>query len=155
VRPPRRCAAGPRPTPDRIEQTVEIAAPPEDVFPYLEVSHERLRWMGLLVESAPVEKGRFHDVFEDRGHRIDIDAEVVERDPPRLLVVRLRSSSFEATSTQKLEAVDVGTRLTTVVETTYTKRLARLAGPFVARRAQQQLERDLETLKELAEVRPC
>jgi hypothetical protein len=76
---------------------------------------------------------------------------VDERDVPRLLVVRLRARSFEATSTQRLEAVDGGTRLTTVVETTYTKRLARLAGPFVARRAQQQLERDLERLKELAE----
>jgi hypothetical protein len=107
--------------------------------------------MGVLVESEPLEEGRFRDVFEDRGHRIEIDAEVAERDPPRLLVVRLRASSFEATSTQQLEAVEGGTRLTTVVETTYTKRLARLAGPFVARRAQRQLERDLETLKALLE----
>jgi hypothetical protein len=107
--------------------------------------------MGVLVESEPRDEGRFRDVFEDHGHRVEIDAEVVERDPPRLLVVRLRASSFEATSTQKLEAVDGGTRLTTVVETTYTRRLARLAGPFVARRAQQQLVRDLERLKELAE----
>jgi hypothetical protein len=109
--------------------------------------------MGVLVESEPLDERRFRDVFVDRGHRIEIDAEVVERHPPRLLVVRLRASSFEATSTQKLEALDGGTRLATVVETTYTRRLARLAGPFVARRAQQQLERDLETLKELAEAR--
>jgi hypothetical protein len=107
--------------------------------------------MGVLVESEPLDEGRFRDVFDDRGHRIEVDAEVVERNLPRLLVVRLRASSFEATSTQKLEAVDSGTRLTTVVETKYTRRLARLAGPFVARRAQQQLERDLERLKELAE----
>jgi hypothetical protein len=109
--------------------------------------------MGLLVESEPLDEGRFRDVFDDRGHRIEIDAEVAERDPPRLLVVRLRASSFEATSTQRLEAVDGGTRLTTVVETTYTKRLARLAGPLVARRAQQQLERDLGRLRELVEGR--
>ena len=105
----------------------------------------------MLVESEPLGEGRFRDVFDDHGHRIEIEAEVVERDPPRLLVVRLRASSFDATSTQKVEAVDGGTRLTTVVETTYTKRLARLAGPLVARRAQQQLERDLEVLKQLAE----
>jgi hypothetical protein len=107
--------------------------------------------MGVLVDSEPVDEGRFRDIFEDHGHRIEIDAEVVERDPPRLLIVRLRASSFEATSIQELAAVADGTRLTTAVETTYTKRLARLAGPFVARRAQQQLERDLETLKQLAE----
>jgi hypothetical protein len=111
--------------------------------------------MGVLVESEPLEEGRFLDVFEDRGHRIEIDAEVAERDPPRLLVVRLRAASFEATSTQTLAAAGRGTRLTTVVETTYTKRLARLAGPFVARRAQHQLERDLETLKALLEKPPA
>jgi uncharacterized protein YndB with AHSA1/START domain len=85
----------------------------------LEASDKRLRWMGVLVESEPLDEGRFRDVFDDHGHRIEIEAEVVERDPPRLLVVRLRASSFEATSTQRLEAVDGGTRLTTVVETTY------------------------------------
>ena len=108
--------------------------------------------MAVLVESEPLGEGRFRDVFEDRGHRIEIDAEVLERDAPRLLVVRLRASAFEATSTQQLEPGGAGSRLTTRVETTYTKRLARLAGPVVARRAQRQLEHDLQTLKELVEA---
>ncbi len=109
--------------------------------------------MGVLVESERLGEGRFRDVFEDHGHRIEIDAAVVERDPPRQLVVRLRGRTFEATSTQRLESVGGGSRLTTRVETTYTKRLARLAGPLVARRAQRQLEQDLQALKELVEGR--
>jgi carbon monoxide dehydrogenase subunit G len=109
--------------------------------------------MGVLVESEPLAEGRFRDVFEDHGQRIEIDAEVLERDPPRRLVVRLHASAFEATSTQRLEQAGEGSRLTTRVETTYTKRLARLAGPLVARRAQRQLEQDLATLKELVEAR--
>jgi carbon monoxide dehydrogenase subunit G len=109
--------------------------------------------MGVLVESAPLGAGRFRDVFEDHGQRIEIDAEVLERDPPRRLVVRLHASAFEATSTQRLEQAGEGSRLTTRVETTYTKRLARLAGPLVARRAQRQLEQDLATLKKLVEAR--
>jgi uncharacterized protein YndB with AHSA1/START domain len=121
------------------------------VFPFLEASDERLRWMGVLVESEPVGNGRFRDVFEDAGQRIEVDAEVLEREPPRLLVVGLRARSFEATSTQRLEPAGAGTRLETRVDTTYTKRLARLAGPLVARRAQRQLEEDLARLKELAE----
>jgi uncharacterized protein YndB with AHSA1/START domain len=107
--------------------------------------------MGALVESEPLGEGRFRDVFEDAGQRIELDAEVLEREPPRLLVVRLRAPSFEATSTQRLEPEGEDTRLMTRVETTYTKRLARLAGPLVARRAQRQLERDQATLKELTE----
>jgi carbon monoxide dehydrogenase subunit G len=108
--------------------------------------------MGVLVESEPLGEGRFRDVFEDHGHRIQIDAEVLERDLPRRLVVRLRGSAFEATSVQQLEPGGPGSRLTTRVETTYTKRLARLAGPLVARRAQRQLEQDLQALKELVEA---
>ena len=109
--------------------------------------------MGVLVESEPLGEGHFRDVFEDHGQRVEIDAEVLERDPPRRLVVRLHASAFEATSTQRLEPVRDGSRLTTQVETTYTKRLVRLVGPLVARRAQRQLEQDLATLKELVEAR--
>jgi hypothetical protein len=107
--------------------------------------------MGLLVESETLDERRFLDVFEDHGHRIDIEAEVVRHEPPRLLEVRLRANAFEATSKQRLEAAGDGTRLTTVVETAYTTRLARLAGPLVARRAQRQLETDHAALKKLVE----
>jgi hypothetical protein len=121
------------------------------VFPYLEASEQRLRWMGALVESEPLAKGRFRDVFEDHGQRIELEADVERREPPGILVVRLRGSAFEATSTQRLEEEGEGTRLSTVVETEYTRRLARLAGPLVARHAQRQLEADLAALKELVE----
>jgi uncharacterized protein YndB with AHSA1/START domain len=131
---------------------VEIAAPPERVFPHLVGSEERRAWMGLLVESEPLGEERFRDVFLDHGQRIEIDAQVQRNEPPELLQVRLETAFFVARSTQRLEAIPAGTRLTTVVETDYTKRLARLAGPLVARRAQAQLERDLAALKDLVEA---
>jgi carbon monoxide dehydrogenase subunit G len=121
------------------------------VFPFLEASEQRLRWMGALVESEPLDEGRFRDVFEDHGQRIELEAEVERRDSPRLLVVRLRGRAFEATSTQQLEEVGESTRLSTVVETEYTSRLARLAAPLLTRRAQRELEADLTALKELVE----
>jgi hypothetical protein len=121
------------------------------VFPFLEASQQRLRWMGALVESEPLDEGRFRDVFEDHGQRIELEAEVEHRDAPRLLVVRLRGSAFEATSTQRLEEVGEGTRLSTVVETEYTSRLAKLAAPLLTRRAQRELEADLAALKDLVE----
>jgi carbon monoxide dehydrogenase subunit G len=107
--------------------------------------------MGALIESEPLGEGRFRDVFEDHGQRIELEAEVERREAPRVLVVLLRGSAFEATSTQRLEEAGAGTRLSTVVETEYTRRLARLAGPIVARHAQRQLEADLAALKELVE----
>ena len=122
------------------------------MFPYLEASDQRLRWMGALVESEPLDEGRFRDVFDDHGQRIELEADVERREPPHLLVVRLRGSAFEATSTQRLEETPEGARLSTVVETQYTRRLARLAGPLVTRHAQRQLEADLTALKELVEA---
>jgi len=121
------------------------------VFPFLEASEQRLRWMGALVESEPLDEGRFRDIFEDHGQRIELEAEVERRDSPRLLVVLLRGRTFEATSTQHLEEAGEGTRLSTVVETEYTSRLARLAAPLLTRRAQRELEADLTALKELVE----
>lgn len=108
--------------------------------------------MGILVESEPLGERRFRDVFEDHGQRIELQAEVVRHEPPRLLEVRLRAAMFEATSVQRLDPGGAGTLLTTVVETAYTNRLARLAGPFVARRAQRQLEADHAALKAVVEA---
>jgi uncharacterized protein YndB with AHSA1/START domain len=130
---------------------VEIGAPPERVFPHLVGSQERLRWMGLLVESEPLDDRRFRDVFVDHGHRVEIDAEITRYEPPRRLEVHLVADAFSACSTHVVEEESGGSRLTTTVETEYTKRLARIAGPLVTRRAQAQLEADQRALKALLE----
>jgi len=113
--------------------------------------------MGALVESEPLDEGppdegsRYRDVFEDHGQRIELEAELVEVDEPRELVVHLTADAFDATIRQGLEEADGATRLTAVIETTYTKLAARLLGGVVTRHAQKQLEADLARLKELVE----
>ena len=116
--------------------------------------------MGALVESEPLDEGppapgsRFRDVFEDLGRRVELEAEVVQFEPPRLLAVHLVSDVFEATSTSRLEPVGATTRLAAAIETTYTALAARLLAPAVTRHAQKQLEADLARLKGLVEVGP-
>jgi hypothetical protein len=107
--------------------------------------------MGLLAESEPLAERRFRDVFDDHGQRIELQAEITRHEPPQRLEVDLVASAFTARSSHVLEKTGTGTRLTTAVETDYTKRLARLAGPLVARRAQRQLETDHRALKALLE----
>jgi beta-phosphoglucomutase-like phosphatase (HAD superfamily) len=109
--------------------------------------------MGLLVESEPLSERRFRDVFDDLGHRVELEAEVTRYEPPHRLEVHLLADAFSARSSHMLREADSGTLLTTVVETEYTKRLARLAGPLVTRRAQRQLEADHRALKSLFERR--
>ena len=141
----------------RNEHAIEIERPAAEVFPHLIASERRLAWMGVLTSSEQVSEGdvglgtRFRDVFEDHGQRFEIDAEVVEYEPNERLATRLRSSAFEATARQRLQELDGRTRLTTVIETDYKSRMARLMAGVVTRHAQKQLERDLACLKEIVE----
>jgi uncharacterized protein YndB with AHSA1/START domain len=142
----------------RNEHSVEIAAAPAEVFPWLAASDRRCEWMGALTESEPLTEGspgigsRFRDVFEDLGQRVELEAEIVEFDPPHAMTVQLVSKVFDATSSQRLEELEGGrTRLIAVIETEYKQRAARIAAPVVTRRAQKRLEQDLERLKKLVE----
>jgi carbon monoxide dehydrogenase subunit G len=114
--------------------------------------------MGALVESEPLTEGppeegsRYRDVFEDHGQRIELEAELAEVDAPRRIVVELSADAFEATICQRLEdEEDGGTRLSAVIETTYTGLAARILSGLVTRHAQRQLEGDLDRLKALVE----
>jgi hypothetical protein len=91
-------------------------------------------------------------VFEDHGQRIELEAEVVALEPPRAVEVRLVGDAFEATSRSQLEEDGAGTRLTAVIETTYTALAARILAPVVTRHAQKQLEADLGRLQQLVEA---
>ncbi len=142
----------------RNEHSVEIAAAPAEVFPWLAASDRRCEWMSALTESEPLTEGspgigsRFRDVFEDLGQRVELEAEIVELDPPHAMTVQLVSKVFDATSSQRLEELEGGrTRLIAVIDTEYKQRAARIAAPVVTRHAQKRLEQDLERLKELVE----
>lgn len=139
------------------EHAVEIRAAPPDVFPYLVEGERRLLWMGALAETTALTDGppalgsRWRDVFEQLGHRVTLEAELVAFEPPDHLKVRLSSRSVDGSSEQWLERLDGRTRVHTVLTTKFKSYRARLAAPFVVHQAQQQLEADLEALKELVE----
>jgi hypothetical protein len=65
--------------------------------------------------------------------------------------VGLRGDGVAATSSQTLEEIPDGTRLTAVIETEYTKRLLRMMAGVVTRHAQQRLQSDLGELKRVVE----
>jgi uncharacterized protein YndB with AHSA1/START domain len=141
----------------RNEHVVAIDLPPEDVFPWLAESERRLRWMGALVESEALTDGpaaagsRFRDVFEEHGRRFELEAELVEVDGPRRLVVHLVSDAFESTIVETLEDEGGATRLRAIIETTYSMRGARFLAPIATGLAQRRLEADLARLKQLLE----
>jgi hypothetical protein len=114
--------------------------------------------MGALQESEPLTDepaglgARYRDVFVDHGQRIQLEAEVVLYEPPHRLEVALNGDGVVARSSQTLEEVGGGTRLTAVIETEYRKRLLRMMAGVVTRHAQTRLESDLATLKRIVEA---
>jgi uncharacterized protein YndB with AHSA1/START domain len=136
---------------------LQIARPPEDVFPYLEDPEKVVQWQSTAVEirqdgDGPRGAGtRFRDVRKFLGRTIDSSAEFTDYDPPRALGVRT-TAPMPFLITQRLEPVDGGTRLSVHAEGEGGG-FFKLAEPMVARAARRQLRADFEALKRLLEPR--
>jgi carbon monoxide dehydrogenase subunit G len=140
---------------DRNEASIELAAPPEIVFPLIVEPAERLRWIDGLVEAEETGPGAFREAIEQHGIRVETRVRTVRSEPPALVEARVEGRGIEATVRNILEPNgDGGTRLTVTVETRYRGLAARLVAPVIGRRAQASLERSLATLKQLLETTP-
>jgi carbon monoxide dehydrogenase subunit G len=141
----------------RNEHAVEIAAPPEAVWPWLVDPSLRLRWIDGLVESRTATPGppragtRGQEVIELKG-RWTLDSEIVEHAEPSRLTVRVSTKGLQTTSTFTLESTATGTRLAQSAETEFGFVFKRLLGSVVSGQAQRKIERDLAQLKELVEA---
>jgi len=137
---------------DRNEASVELAAPPEAVFPLIVEPAERLRWIDGLVEAEETGPGAFREAIEQHGIRVETRVRTVRSQPPALVEARVEGRGIEATVRNVLEPTGNGrTRLTVTVETRYRGLAARLVAPVIGRRAQASLERSLATLEQLVE----
>ncbi len=135
--------------------TIEIAAPPEAVFPFL-VEPERLRlWVGGFVSSEPLTKGpvgvgtRSVDVFTEGGREMRMTTEIIAFEPPRRIEITITTPFGEAVSDYRLE----GSGRTRV---THSQRLRfrgfyRVMAPFVGGTLRRRLASDLAALKKAAE----
>ena len=134
----------------RNEASIEIAAPPEHVFPHIVSPEQRVLWVAGLASSEETADGAYREVVDDHGLRLELAVETVRSDPPGALDARMTGRGLRASVTNRLEATQVGTRLTVVVESEYGG-LARFVAPVVTRHAQGNLERSLSRLKALVE----
>ena len=138
----------------RIELTVEIARPPEDVFELLSDIERLSEWQASAVEAhtdGPLAEGS--RVREKRlllGRELDTELEVVAYEPPKRLTLRSLSGPVKFTVDHDLAAHGGGTQLRVVAEA-QPGGLLRLTEPVLARTAEQEFRRDFDQLKELLE----
>ncbi len=141
----------------RVEESVEIDRPVEEVFSYVANPENLPEWSSIVLEvrketqGEPKEGERFSSVGKFLGRRFETPFEVVSYEPPRRSSHRSTGGPFEQEWTRIFEeAAGGGTRLTQVVEGE-PGGFFRLAGPILEMAGRRQFRADLGTLKDLLE----
>ena len=138
----------------RIELTIDVARPAEEVFAHL-VDLDRIpEWQESAVESRadePLAEGvRIFECRRALGREVHSELEVTEFDRPRRLMLKALNGPVRFTVDPRLAEADGGTRLTVVAEGK-AGGLMRLGEPMLARTVEAEMRKDFERLKELLE----
>jgi len=131
---------------------VDIDAPPECIFPWLEEPARMQQWVQGLEHSeylapidAPVVGTRFRQRMREMGRTVTYDGEVVQREPPGVLGVVLTHRRFEMRIAYRLGARAGGTHLHYALHLraldSAVARMERALGWMLERGARQQLAR--------------
>jgi len=144
--------------PRTYSSRTEITASPDELFAYLTRPELLTRWVGGLVASEDLTGeglrvgARSREIIKEGGRRIEMESEVLQVTPGRLLSMRLWAKGIVIQADYTLEPRGDQT----VVSLTQVARYAgglRLAAPFLDGAVERKLARDFEALKRLAERR--
>jgi carbon monoxide dehydrogenase subunit G len=142
----------------RVVESIEIAAPREQVFSFFaDVDNAGILLPNLVAVAKvePLDAGGQrveYSVRNDRGEAVDASSEHLEFDPPRRTVSRGIQSGIATTATREFDTTADGTRVTATLEWAvpirYVSRLvtAPLRGPF-----RRSLRRSLTAAKDAIE----
>ena len=138
----------------RVEVSVEIARPADEVFALLTDVSRVPEWQASAVDSradGPLAEGvRIHERRSFLGHEGETELEVTAFEPGRRLALRTLRGPVKLSIDHVLEERDGRTALQVTAQGR-PHGLLRLAGPAVRARARQELRRDFERLKAILE----
>ena len=144
----------------RVEESVEINRPVEEVYEYVADPQNLPEWAGIIQEvqkegqeGQPKEGDRFTTVAQFLGRRFETPFEVTAHESPRLHSHRSTGGPIPQEVTYTFEETAAGgTRFKQVLEGE-PGGFFRLAGPLLERAGRRQFRTDLENLKDLLEAR--
>ena len=138
----------------RVELTLEIARPAEEVFALLTDVTRVPEWQASAVESqadGPLAEGvRIHERRHFLGHDAETELEVSAFEPGRRLALHTLKGPVKLEIDHRLAEKDGHTTLHVTAEGR-PHGLLRLAGPAVTAKARQELHRDFDRLKAILE----
>ena len=140
----------------RAETSIEIAAPPAEVFAVLADVRRLPEWQSgcvavTLDSDGPLAVGsRFRQRVTFAGKKGEQRVEVEELETDRVLTLHILSGPLPVRARHVLEESETGTKLSVVMEGDLGA-FGRLAGPIVRRAAEHQFEGWFRRLKALVE----
>ena len=141
----------------RIEHSVVIERPVEEVFAYITDPANDAAWNGPIVETVQTSEGpmgvgtTMRSTASFLGKRFDTDLEVTEYELNRRECVRTVSGPISGAGCYIVEPFEGGSRFTSVWEAEMGG-FFKLAEPLVIRAGNRQTEADLATLKDILEA---
>jgi len=141
----------------RIEASVVINRPVEEVFEFVTNPENDPQWRSGFLESKQTSEGpkgvgtTEQGVVQLLGRRIEWTAEATEYEPNKKVKDKVAAGPMSAEQSQTFEPVEGGTRFTLVLEGE-TGGFFRLAEPIVIRILQRDLEADVANLKDILEA---
>ena len=131
----------------KIEEQIEIARPPEQVYAVVADLERGPEWQPTLVR---VDAERGTEVRRIAGHERESRFEVTRAEPPRLFEIVSHDGPVRAWATFELEPAGAGTRVRFSLVLELSGAL-RFAGPMLRGRAEREARDNLERLKKLVE----
>ena len=140
----------------RIEHSVEVARPQEDVFAVLTDPGRLADWQGTVVEArleddGPLRAGsKVREVRSFLGKRIASTVEILEHEPPSRFALRSTAGPVAFRVEQTVEPTAAGSRVRVAMEGE-ARGVLGVGARLAVKAAERQLRSDLESLKRLLE----
>jgi uncharacterized protein YndB with AHSA1/START domain len=143
-----------------VEDRIDIARPPEDVFAYVTNPEHWPQWSAPVIEVRSRQAGTltpdttFTVVAKLVGRQFETESRVTEVVENRLLAYTSTSGPVPSTFTWHFDPTDAGTRLTQTVSTDDEQVgvFFRLGFPLIEAAYRRQMTADLATLRDLLEA---
>lgn len=141
----------------RVEASVVINRPAEEVSAYLNDIRNAPEWQSGLLEAEQTSEGpvgvgtTFRGVLLFLGRRLEWTSELTEYEPNRKWKEKIAAGRLSLEQSLTFEPVEGGTRVTLVGEGE-PRGFFRLADPIVVRMMQRDVEGNLARLKDILEA---
>jgi uncharacterized protein YndB with AHSA1/START domain len=141
----------------KLESSVVINRPLEEVFAFVTNPEKMTQWMAELVEVKQTSEGSvgvgttFSAVAKPLGRRAESTQEVVEYEPNGKFAIKSASGPVASQDEYTFESVAGDTKLTRVVEAEMGG-FFKLAEPLVVRMMRRQFKTNFANLKDLLEA---